>query len=611
MSAIWKYFTLETTTSSTAICNLCKIKVSRGGSSVAVYNTTNLIKHLKNHHTEEHEEFRQAKQKKDEESKKQLTLPEAYSRHEKLPNNSPKAAKITEKVLEFIVLDDQPLSVVDNVGFRRLMEYLEPRYSLPSQKYISETALPEQYSRVMTLIEEQVKDAQSMSFTADIWSSAVCPMSLLSVTVHWVNPQSYDFQNVVLQVKGLCGSQTSTSISTVIREMLGKWNISLKKVHTIVRDNASNMKKAMDDLGIASLGCFAQSLQFVIHEGLLSQRSVSDAVASARKIVGHFKHSPLACTLLEDIQTELQMTQKRLKQDVQTRWNSTHQMIASLLEQKRALCAYAADHNLPVKLTANQWALLEKTMNILALFAELTRNISSSTSTTADVIPAISVLERLLSRQDDSDTGIKSMKTTLLQAVNRRFGEVQDEPLYSIATLLDPRYKDRYFTRKDTAKSAKDALAREVEKMEEILQRTSTIVGEPAAKLLCLEAARPSTSTSQCSLSSLFEEILEEHEDPTAGRSITSTSSQIQTYLAEQTIPRSDSPFQYWRINQHRFPALAATAVKFLCAPSTSVESERLFSTVSNVIGERSRRLTADKAEMLFFLKKNLPLVLK
>ncbi|XP_023694531.2 zinc finger BED domain-containing protein 4-like isoform X2 [Paramormyrops kingsleyae] len=462
MSAIWKYFTLETTTSSTAICNLCKIKVSRGGSSVAVYNTTNLIKHLKNHHTEEHEEFRQAKQKKDEESKKQLTLPEAYSRHEKLPNNSPKAAKITEKVLEFIVLDDQPLSVVDNVGFRRLMEYLEPRYSLPSQKYISETALPEQYSRVMTLIEEQVKDAQSMSFTADIWSSAVCPMSLLSVTVHWVNPQSYDFQNVVLQVKGLCGSQTSTSISTVIREML-----------------------------------------------------------------------------------------------------------------------------------------------------ELTRNISSSTSTTADVIPAISVLERLLSRQDDSDTGIKSMKTTLLQAVNRRFGEVQDEPLYSIATLLDPRYKDRYFTRKDTAKSAKDALAREVEKMEEILQRTSTIVGEPAAKLLCLEAARPSTSTSQCSLSSLFEEILEEHEDPTAGRSITSTSSQIQTYLAEQTIPRSDSPFQYWRINQHRFPALAATAVKFLCAPSTSVESERLFSTVSNVIGERSRRLTADKAEMLFFLKKNLPLVLK
>lgn len=42
-------------------------------------------------------------------------------------------------------------------------------------------------------------------------------------------------------------------------------------------------------------------------------------------------------------------------------------MIKSLLKEKRALCAYAADHNLPAKLSANEWGFLEKTVTVLAL----------------------------------------------------------------------------------------------------------------------------------------------------------------------------------------------------------------------------------------------------
>ena len=35
------------------------------------------------------------------------------------------------------------------------------------------------------------------------------------------------------------------------------------------------------------------------------------------------------------------------------------------------------------------------------------------------------------------------MKGTLLEAVKRHFRNVESEPLYSVAMLLDPRYKDR------------------------------------------------------------------------------------------------------------------------------------------------------------------------
>jgi hypothetical protein len=118
-------------------------------------------------------------------------------------------------------------------------------------------------------------------------------------------------------------------------------------------------------------------------------------------------------------------------------------MIASLVEQKRALSAYTADHDLPSTLTANQWALLEKTMNCLEPFEELTRKVSSATSSTADVIPSVTVLKCVLSMETEADSGIKTMKRTLLEAVDKRFSTVEDEPLYVLSKLLDPRYKDR------------------------------------------------------------------------------------------------------------------------------------------------------------------------
>lgn len=80
----------------------------------------------------------------------------------------------------------------------------------------------------------------------------------------------------------------------------------------------------------------------------------------------------------------------------------------------------------------------------MAPFEELTKQISSSTLSVAEVIPSVTVLKWLLARESQEDTGIKTMKTTLLEAVKKRFATIEEEPLYAVATLLDPRFKDRY-----------------------------------------------------------------------------------------------------------------------------------------------------------------------
>ncbi len=59
-------------------------------------------------------------------------------------------------------------------------------------------------------------------------------------------------------------------------EMLASWNIPLDKVHLVLRDNAANILKAMRDSALPSFGCFAHSLQLVVHDGVFAQRAVLD-----------------------------------------------------------------------------------------------------------------------------------------------------------------------------------------------------------------------------------------------------------------------------------------------------------------------------------------------
>lgn len=66
---------------------------------------------------------------------------------------------------------------------------------------------------------------------------------------------------------------------------------------------------------------------------------------------------------------------------------------------------YAADNNMPVVLTPNQWTLIEKAILVLSPFEELTRAVSTATASAADVIPAITVLKHHLSKEDMRESG--------------------------------------------------------------------------------------------------------------------------------------------------------------------------------------------------------------
>ncbi|ELT93071.1 hypothetical protein CAPTEDRAFT_79347, partial [Capitella teleta] len=61
--------------------------------------------------------------------------------------------------------------------------------------------------------------------------------------------------------------------------------------------------------------------------------------------------------------------------------------------------------------------------------------------------------------------------------------------------------------------------------------------------------------------------------------------------LREPGIDRSSDPLLWWGTNANRFPGLAAQARRHLCAPPSSVDSERTFSVAGSVANDNRSRL--------------------
>ena len=204
--------------------------------------------------------------------------------------------------MEFIALDNQPFSVVDDVGFRRPVEHLEPQYTLSSRHYFSDIVLPELHSIVEMHIHKLLAmGVTAISFTTDIWTSNVSPMNMLSLTAQWVD-KDFVLRKAILHAQECAGSHTASAMSMAFEKMFETWKIPKNKVHAVLRDNARNMTKALEECRVASLPGMAHMLELAVNKDVLAQRSISETVATGKKIVGYVKLSQLAYSHLQAIQ---------------------------------------------------------------------------------------------------------------------------------------------------------------------------------------------------------------------------------------------------------------------------------------------------------------------
>lgn len=222
--------------------------------------------------------------------------------------NSNKAKEYHKLIGEMIAVDNQPFSIVNDMGFKHLIAKAVPKYKMPSENYFKETVLPNIYEQCKGTLQKIIEARSGkISFTTDIWTSN-SNKAFISLTGHWISNGTRC--SYVLNTKGFPGTHSGETIARCLTEMLNGWNLAINDVHAVIADNAGNMKKAMQEVNINYEPCFIHTLQLIIHDGINSQRAINDVIAKSRKIVGHFSYSQLACNKLEQFQNQLNLKKK-------------------------------------------------------------------------------------------------------------------------------------------------------------------------------------------------------------------------------------------------------------------------------------------------------------
>ena len=208
----------------------------------------------------------------------------------KTPCTPERAAELTDSILNMIVADMRPLSMVADSGFKAMISTFHPKYELPSRTFFT-TQMEKKYEGIKCKVMQALQETSSVALTTDIWIS-VATEAYMGVTCHYLG-KNWEMVSHSLTTMPLDERHTAANIAVWIEEVIAKFEIPPEKIKAVVHDNGSNVVAAAKILqerhGWASVRCAGHTLNLVVQSSLKINQAIIKCVAAARSLVEHFK----------------------------------------------------------------------------------------------------------------------------------------------------------------------------------------------------------------------------------------------------------------------------------------------------------------------------------
>lgn len=605
-SNVWDHFSQPV--DKKTVCQHCK------GAYKFTGGTTNLINHLKSMHPSVLPEARKAIKTEAVTSFGTRPIGTFGATYSLKPCSGVKREQISELLVDWITSDMRPLGIVNDPGFRELLHFLEPGFTVPSRTTVTKMVRQRHEKSKKELIGK-LKDAKAVSITTDGWTSKAV-MSFVTYTVHFINP-SWDLDSFVLETSQFEGSHTADNLATEVKAIVEKFAIPATALQCIVHDEAANAvaagKKLTREEGWKSQVCAAHRLQTCIRHAISGSRAIEKVLATARRLVGHFHHSSKSTEVLRSRQVAMGLRKASntltLVQDVSTRWNSSFLMLDRLLALKLPVLAAVEDPatscDESMKLKDAHWALAKEVVPTLAPFAKATTVLGGEKYCTSSlVVPVIHTLvQGLQSELNDASGTITGFRACLRTELKKKFqlDPLQPLALPSLCAAVDPRSRALTFLESEAdQRCLKEQVVSVTRSLAETRQPSQTseensAAGAPPAK-------RAKLNTDEEAVSFFFGGSQPAESDPSV-----EIESEVQQYFSERstTADRTANPLQWWKANANRYPNVARVAEQLLCTPATSVPAERVFSAAGLIVNKLRASLTAKNIDALIFLHAN------
>ena len=604
------------------------------------------------------------------------------SKRPKFLSRSEKHDLLVQKNTEWIAMDLLPVSTVKSKWYRSMMAASDSHTRPISRKCINKTMkLTENEIRNYIINLVKTEDPW-ISITVDHWTS-IASQNYTGMTAHWIGKECtlHNLQLGCWLHEG--NSQSMSLVDDFISKIFKTCKLSDAKISCVVSDTTGNMNlfgKILEAHNIPHIYCTDHVLQLTAKQAFnddsyqnlfqnipvytnISTSRISNnnqdkfvLMKKCRSLVEVFTTSTQKMDKLLNIQSSMNVYNGKVPvkviQDVVTRWWSTYTMLDRLVYLKQAITALIADNIISGEniLSSSEWHTIVKIIDILKPFKSAQKYLEGETYVTVSWIPHMiknihKKLEEslhLATDPDDQDDNVKYFVERLINDFEKRWfhdgvlkfhdsviqgnynRQIGIHPFVSIATVLDPRFKNLCFYDNENDK-------------EKLWTKIHTLMVEVAKKISTnLEESNSENVTNTIQnkkIDSDFEDFINEiecdqnsylqimngNEDTTTANSYFKNLCNIELESYKKTaslqIRKLDTfgnkvftcPLKdFWLVKKDQFPIIYDLAMKYLCIPATSAPSERVFSVASKIISKFRNRINNENAGTILFVHGNL-----
>ncbi|GES76109.1 zinc finger BED domain-containing protein 1-like [Rhizophagus clarus] len=495
---------------------------------------------------------------------------------------------LTKNVIGFIIGTVQPLNVVEDPDFIRMIKGFDKRYKVPCTKTIK-SRISKIFEIGENTLKNQLAQVRHISLTLDAWSSPA-HLPYLGVTAHWIT-SDFEPYEVLLSMEELPYPHGATEIQEHLIDF---------------------------EIGIGErIPCAAHTLQLSIGKGL---DKIKQLVDKCKRLITFLaedkkKQQSKEAQMYLHRQQEVLQDDNELEKEVEnliyldvikinnTRWNSTLYAFQRLVILKPTVVMLKASlisntnlniHKEGEKLeelypTVHEWKIIKEIAELLNPFEAATRLLSGvNYPTIGFTYPCICNLREKLETEFTSlkTSDAKYCRNAILEDLTSRWNFFQE--LCLKGSFFDPRFKSLDFI---NSQEECDNIFSQLREEFMIFKQNEQIDN--------------STSSADKDTDDLMTEMSSFWKKKNSKTAPIKDEFQHYIDIVELPVLEEYDPYLWWSTNKNQYPVLHKLAMKYLSIPATSVPSERLFSDAKNLVTPLRTRLNSSVINQLMFLKRN------
>ncbi|CAG8837126.1 26123_t:CDS:2, partial [Gigaspora margarita] len=295
------------------------------------------------------------------------------------------------------------------------------KFKMPCVSTIKTIIFDSYTSAIKQIIDLILETSGTVSLTFDIWFSRAHD-SYIGITCYWLT-ESFESHKIILEIGELDDHYASDIVESV-NSVFDKFKINNQKIFSITTDNGTNVKLAVQQIGITNVKCAGHTLQLSVNLGLKQVDGLISKCKALVSILSKEKKRKQLCEAQLQINPELKEPLDVIKDK-----RSRDDKLFSSFRRR-------------IRIIGRTLSLFDKAIQFLSGFKYPTLGF---------MIPMLEELAHQLKYFTSHNKEAIFVRDTILDNLIERWGDPSE--IGMCCSFLDPRFKQLNFCTRDLRRS--------------------------------------------------------------------------------------------------------------------------------------------------------------